>query len=167
MNPLLRARDYVFAVVLLALVVGFLIYRSSLISEGEDRVKGADQVARQEQKVKDDADTERMRVAADAASKESGDAKKSLADYMLAHPVGTVLVRRPSSDHRPVTAGNSTSTGGAACTSAGQPTGSEVSNGSKDETVDIGPELDTIVLSFGTVARLYRQCQEQPRPSLN
>src|SRR5258706_16144919 len=105
MNPLvwLKAnRLLAEGVLFLVLFLGFLWYRHSLITEGENLIKAADTAARADQKVKDQVDEDRMHKEAVAAALERDNAQKSLNDYMAAHPIGAVFVcHQNSSGHQP------------------------------------------------------------------
>jgi hypothetical protein len=102
-----------------------------------------------------------LQAAAVKAAGERDAAQKALSDYIAANPIGPVIVcnknyRRPSvSKSAPLAAGNYD-------TGTGPGVGSQVLTGSLSQGPDISPELDTIVRSFGTLAGLYRELQEQP-----
>lgn len=153
---------YLWAGLAVVLVIGFGVFVHHERVIGEQKIIAADAKAEAKWKDKLAKIQATLQAKADKAEKDRDATQKTLDDYMFAHPVGSVWVCGP-----PVNSGRglpkvTRPDPGHADSQPGPSPGGEVPGGSQVAATDIGPELDTIVRSFGTMAGLYQEYQRQP-----
>lgn len=161
MNPLvLKFLPYGLGIGLIALAVLWFGDHERAVERAKIAAQNYQQLA--EAKVKADQETQRLQGIADEATKRAEDSKKSFDEYMAAHPIGHVFVcpPAPSSQHGPPA--DSASDGGDAGAGAGPEAGGAVPGGSPSAPIDIGPELDTIVSGFASLAIELAHWQQRP-----
>lgn len=154
---------YLWAGLAVLLTVGGLYFVHHERVIGEQKIIAADAKARAEEHAAMIKIQIGLEARADKAEKERDAAQKDLDDYLFTHPVGTVWVCSPPTNSGRGLPKVTRPDNSHADPGAGPAPGSEVPRGSQVAATDIGPELDAIVRSFGTMAGLYREYQEQPQ----
>lgn len=150
---------YIWAALVLLTLGGGLYVCHRLEAIGANQVKAADASARADEQKKVAAQTVALQVLADKAAEKRDVAQKALTDYMAAHPVGHVFVCRGQANSGSGLPKAASSDRATASSSADAGHVGQVSGGSEDKPIDIGPALDVIVRSAGAVSGLYRQSQ--------
>lgn len=158
--PLLR--DYLYAAAI-ALGIGLFIWWSAHergVQAEKDRMASIKAVAQHQIQVDHEQTALNNQAAAAKADREK--LESDYAEYRRTHPLPPVWVHHDGGsgqDPRQV----ATARPGDLATSAGPDSGGSVCAGSPGPATDISPELDTVVQSFGRLASLYRELQEQPQ----
>ena len=171
LNPLKQYEPIVWAVGLVAVLIGALalIHHIEAIGARDELAKV--EAARAEEHVKVQAETARLQAAADKAAGDRDEKQHELEVYMASHPVGVIRVcdhaRSGSNVGLPTVA---SSNGATSDSGAGPVVVPSVLSGTEGEGSgggpDVGPEVDTLVRAAATVAGLYRQSQQQPTPKV-
>lgn len=154
--------DWLYVLIFVGLGGGLAYEHYHLIHEGESKIEAQDKAAKIVLDQQVAGRTAALQQAADQAAKDRDATQNELDAYRAAHPVTSVLVchENHSSPGLPQASG---SHGGAANSSSGSAPVPEVLGRSSDQSVDVGPELDTILRAAGELGTLYREDQEQLR----